>query len=136
MTGAVPRLGLLLAAAAAVAWLALGLRSASLEASGAAVATGPASGLTPARVSRALDELERADDALPRRDPAVLRARLLERTGRRPQALAILRRLVAEEPENSRYWIAVARTARRADPALAARARARLRELSPIATPG
>jgi hypothetical protein len=132
---AAARAGLLMAAAAAIAWLAIGLREARLEAAGSAVATGPASGLTPSRVARAERDLRDADRLTPHRDPAAFRARLLARTRRPAQAVRVLESLVREEPENAVYWLALARTARRVDPALAMRARARLRELSPIGTP-
>ena len=129
----VVRLGLLCAAVAAIAWLGVGLRAARLEASGAAVADAPAGRLAPARVRQALRDLRAADDHTPHRDPALLRARLLARTGRSPEAVAILRRLVDEEPENALHWVALARAARGPE---AERARLRLRELSPVGTPG
>ena len=43
----------------------------------------------------------------------------------------MLRRAVAAEPENLEAWALLARAARTEDPALAARARARQRELAP-----
>jgi len=132
MTAAL-RIALVCAAAAAVAWLGVGLRAARLEASGATVAKAPPGRLAPPRVQRALRDLRAADDHTPHRDPAWLRARLLARTGHRAQAAAILRRLVEEEPENAVYQLELARTARGNE---AARARARLRELNPIGTPG
>ena len=133
---ALARAGLVLAAAAAMAWLAMGLRETRLEAAGSAVATGPQSGLTPPRVARAQRDLRDADRLTPHHDPAAFRARLLVRTGRPAQAVRVLQSLVREEPENANYWLALARAAQRVDPPLAARARARLRALSPIGTPG
>ena len=133
---AVVRGGLLAASVAAIAWLAIGLREARLEAAGSAVATGPATGLTPARVARADHDLRQADRLTPHHDPAAFRARLLLRTGRPAQAVRILESLVREEPDNANYWLALERAAGRVDRRLAARARARVRELSPIGAPG
>lgn len=130
------RAGLVLAAAAVVVWLGIGLREARLEGAGTAVATGPDSGLTASRVARAERDLRDADRLTPHHDPAALRARLLLRTGRPEAATRILRSLVREEPENATYWLALAAAARRADPALAARARARVLQLSPVGVPG
>jgi hypothetical protein len=130
------RAGLLAAALAAIAWLAIGLREARLEASGRAVATGPASGLTAARVADADRDLRDADGLTPHHDPVALRARLLLRTGHPARAVALLRSLVREEPENADYWLALAVAARRVDPGLSARARTRVRALSPVGTPG
>jgi hypothetical protein len=132
----VARAGLVLAAAGVIAWLAIGLREARLEASGSAVATGPASGLTPARVARADRDLRDADRLTPHQDPAAFRARLLFRTGHPAQAVRIFQSLVRAQPENANYWLALAIAARRVDPPLAARARAKVRELSPVGTPG
>lgn len=132
----IARAGLLVAAAAAIAWLGIGLREARLEANGSAVATGPASGLTPARVTRAERDLRDADRLTPHHDPAAFRARLLARTGRPAEAVRVLQSLVREEPENASYWLALAGAARRVNPPLAARARAKVRELSPVGTPG
>jgi Tetratricopeptide repeat len=132
---AVARAGLLAAAVAAIAWLAIGLREARLEAAGSAVAIGPTTGLTPARVARADDDLRKADRLTPHHDPAAFRARLLARTGRPAQAVRILKSLVHDEPDNASYWFALERAASRMDPRLAARARARVRELSPLGGP-
>jgi hypothetical protein len=133
---AVVRGGLVAAAVAAIAWLGIGLREARLEAAGSAVAIGPTTGLTPARVARADHDLREADRLTPHHDPAVFRARLLARTGRPAQAVRILESLVREEPDNAIYWLALERAASRVDPRAAARARARVRELSPIGGPG
>jgi hypothetical protein len=130
------RAGLLVAAVAAIAWLAIDLHEARLQDAGTAVATGPAKGLTPARVARAERDLRDADGLSAHRDPAALRARLLLRTGHPAQATQILERLVDEEPENAIYWLGLAAAARRVDPPLAARARARIKQLSPVGTPG
>jgi predicted Zn-dependent protease len=131
----VARAALLAAAVAAIAWLAIGLREARLEAFGSAVAIGPTTGLTPARVARAEKDLRDADRLTPHHDPAAFRARLLARTGRRARAVRILESLVRDEPNNAIYWLALERAAARVNPRLAARARARVRELSPIGAP-
>jgi len=53
------------------------------------------------------------------------------RTGDPKGATATFKRLTAKEPENSELWALLARTARDVDPALAQRASAKARELSP-----
>jgi predicted Zn-dependent protease len=99
------------------------------------VAIGTSTGLTPARVARADKDLRDADRLTPHHDPAAFRARLLARTDRPAQAVRILKSLVREEPDNAIYWLALERAAARVNPRLAARARARVRELSPIGGP-
>lgn len=56
---------------------------------------------------------------------------LLARDGRPGAAVAALRRAVAAEPENVEAWALLASAAARQDPALATRARARVRALAP-----
>jgi predicted Zn-dependent protease len=124
---------LAVAALLVVAWLAVGLRTARLEESGAAVAVGPAAGLSPGRVARAQRDLRDASSPFADHDAELYRARLLERTRRPAAAVSILRALVREEPENVLYWEALARAAARVDPVLARQARARVAELNPRA---
>jgi Flp pilus assembly protein TadD len=63
--------------------------------------------------------------------PDLFEGVLLAREGNPRGAVAALRRAVAAEPENVEAWALLASAAARLDPALAARARARVRELAP-----
>ncbi len=129
------RVGLAAAALCAVAWFAVGLREAKLAEPAMAVAVGPASGLSPARTAKADRDLSDAAGLLGHRDPTAFRARLLARTGHPARAIALLRGLVRDEPDNATYWALLARTASGSDPSLAASARARLLVLDPRGTP-
>ena len=130
------RIGLVAAAAAAIAWLAIGVRAAHLAAEGHAVAAAPGrAALAPSVVSRAERELRDAERLVDDRDAAADRASLLARAGRPAAATALARRLTREEPDNVGYWLLLARVARRADPALARVAAARALELRPDVGP-
>jgi len=78
------------------------------------------------------DDLVRTDRRLnPDRRPDLYEAVVLGRSGRTREAIAVLERTVAAEPENLEAWALLAGAAKTEDPALAARARARQRELAP-----
>jgi hypothetical protein len=112
-------------------WLAVQERAAQAESELDAIAFGPGGALGPDSVARA-EELLRADRRLnPDRRPDLYEAVVLGRAGRTREAIAVLRRTVAAEPENLEAWALLARAARAEEPALAARARARQRELAP-----
>jgi predicted Zn-dependent protease len=127
------RAALLIAAAAAVAWLANGLHHARLQERAQAIAARDPAKLNPADVRRAVGLFERARRGNPDRTPALQEAGLLARVGRQPEAIALLRELVRAEPENVSAWALLAVAAKQHDPALAAQARARARELAPPA---
>src|SRR5215210_472227 len=112
-------------------WLAVQERAARAESELEAIAFDPGGALGPGTVARA-EALLRTDRRLnPDRRPDLYEAVVLGRAGRTPEAVAVLRRAVAAEPENLEAWALLARAARTEDPALAARARARQRELAP-----
>jgi predicted Zn-dependent protease len=81
--------------------------------------------------TRSEGDLRRAASLTPDKSPTLTRAKLLARRGRRGEAVALVLGLTRDEPENAEYWAALAQLAARDRPALAARARARLRELVP-----
>ena len=115
----------------AAGWLVVQERAAHAERELNAIAFGPGGTLDEATVARAGDLL-RADRRLnPDRRPDLYEAVVLGRAGRTREAIAVLRRAVAAEPENLEAWALLARAAGSEDPALAARARARQRELAP-----
>ena len=118
-------------ALAAGGWLAVQEHAAHAERDLEAIAFDPGGALSPSAVARA-EDLLRSDRRLnPDRRPDLYEAVVLGRAGRGREAIAVLRRTVAAEPENLEAWALLARAARTDDPALAARARARQRELAP-----
>jgi hypothetical protein len=122
---------IVLLALAAGGWLGVQERAAHAEQELEAIAFDPGRTLETGAVARA-EDLLRADRRLnPDRRPDLYEAVVLGRAGRTPEAIAVLRRTVAAEPENLEAWALLARAARTEDPALAARARARQRELAP-----
>ena len=80
------------------------------------------------RAARLIGRMERWN---PDRRPEQLRGLLAYRAGDLRRATAIFGRVAREEPENLQAWAQLARAAERYDPSLAARARARARELAP-----
>jgi predicted Zn-dependent protease len=119
-------------AVAVIAWLAVGLRNARLEADGARLI-----GDTPARASRAdlaeaRDSYSRARDLSADSGPEVREAGLANFSGRPREAVDLLEDVVRREPENFDAWLLLASAAARVDPPLAARARARARSLNPL----
>jgi hypothetical protein len=126
------RTALVLLALAAGGWLAVQERAAHAQKELDAIAFGP-----PAK-ERGAAELTRARPLLranrrlnPDLRPDLDEAILLGRAGRDADAVAVLRRTVAAEPEYLEAWALLARAAQKVDPALAARARDRLRVLAP-----
>ena len=125
------RVLLVLLALLAGGWLVVQERAARAENELEAIAFDPGGALAPATVART-EDLLRADRRLnPDRRPDLYEAVVLGRAGRTREAIAVLRRTVAAEPQNLEAWALLARAARSEDPALAARARARQRELAP-----
>ena len=125
------RVLLVLLALLAGGWLAVQERAARAEGELEAIAFRPGGALEAASVARA-EDLVRTDRRLnPDRRPDLYEAVVLGRAGRTREAIALLRRTVDAEPENLEAWALLARAARTEDPALAARARARQRELAP-----
>jgi hypothetical protein len=87
--------------------------------------------LGPADLRRA-DDLERQAGRLtPGERRVLVLANVRLRGGDAKGALALARGATRREPENAEAWLAVARAAREADPALAKTALQRLRELVP-----
>ena len=125
------RVLLVLLALLAGGWLVVQERAARAENELEAIAFDPGGALAPATVARA-EDLLRTDRRLnPDRRPDLYEAVVLGRANRTREAIAVLRRTVAAESENLEAWALLARAARTEDPALAARARARQRELAP-----
>lgn len=126
----ISRLVLMILAAAALAWCILGLRATHLENSAGNALRGLGD-KSPQHIARARWLLHRAADLSSDRQPEIRELQLLLLAGRAREALALSRRLAAAEPGNGIAWLGVAAAAERLDPRLAARARDRLRRLSP-----
>lgn len=129
------RVALAVAAVAMLGWLAVGLWAARLAVDGEQVARSAARVTPGPRTSTALHRLRRAARLTPDDDPDADRAWLLHRLHRDGAAIALLERLVREQPRDAAYWADLARVSARTRPALARRARARLRELVPSVAP-
>lgn len=123
------------AAVAAAIWIGFGLNSVLLERSAARAGFTSSESLTPAKTAHVIDLLERARAHNPDSRPTVDEAALLARVGRKRTAVALLRDVVDKEPDNFTAWRSLAEVAAGVDPALAARAGARARELNPPVAP-
>lgn len=125
------RLGLVVGAAIAIAWLILGLRAVHLERAG--VAEGLAShGRDAAALSRARGLLHEAERLTPDRQPQLLELQLLIFADRPREALVVAQRVTRAEPDNLEVWSLVLGLARRLhQPGLGDVARNHVRTLSP-----
>ena len=117
---------------AVIAWLALGLRNARLEADGARLIGDSPADTSPAHLAEARDDYQRAEKLSADTAPAVRVAGLENFTGHPREALEGLRDVVRREPDNFDAWLLMSSVAADIDPPLAARARARARELNPL----
>ena len=119
----IARAGIVVAALLVAVWLASGLRPVRDEAAGLAAAR--------TDTGRAYELLERAAQRTRSTGPDVRLAQLDAFTERPDRAVRRLKSVVRREPENHEAWALLAQTARTVEPALAARAMARARALSP-----
>jgi hypothetical protein len=128
----IARAALALLVVAVLAWLVLGLRNARLEADGAALIGSTPAKASPADLAKARDAYRRATKLNAGSGPDVRLAGLANFTGHPREAVARLLDVVSREPENFDAWFLLSSVAPRVDPTLAARARARARELNPL----
>jgi cytochrome c-type biogenesis protein CcmH/NrfG len=119
------RVFLVAVAALAGLWLVQSLGPVRDQKAGLAAVTGKDG------VDRAYRLLEDAAAHTRSTAPELNLAQLDAFTKQPARAIPRLRAVVAREPKNYEAWVLLAQTARTVDPALAARARARARELSP-----
>jgi len=125
------RVFLMVAAVAAIAWLSTGLRAAREENRASAI-VGDSSLPLGTRANRSSRLFERARRFNADTRPILLEAGVLRFVeAQRPRAVRLIRQVLQREPENVYAWNLLARVTERADPALAARARARVQALSP-----
>lgn len=119
----IARAGIVVAALLVAVWLASGLRPVRDEAAGLAAVRSD--------TGRAYELLERAAQRTRSTGPDVRLAQLDAFTERPDRAVRRLKSVVRREPENHEAWVLLAQNARTVEPALAARAMARARALSP-----
>jgi predicted Zn-dependent protease len=121
------RIALVVLALAAAGWLAAAYPGARDEARARALLQRPVAQLTPAERARALKLLEAARRARPDGAVIVQEASLLFQTGRRAQAVALLRPHLRREPDDVAGWTVLAL----ADPRFAAEAHRQQQRLAP-----
>ncbi len=127
-TSLLARLALLGLCLAVAAFLAVGLRAARAESGAREIAvqsTGRAGD------ERALEAFRDARRLNPDTGPELAEAALLSLRRRYREAIAILERVVREEPQNADAWMLLAGASRQADPARAVAAEHELRRLKP-----
>jgi tetratricopeptide (TPR) repeat protein len=130
VTSALVRTTLAIVALLAGAWLVLGVRALDLEAD---ATTAGSRTLTPDEVRGAQDSLQRARLLSVDKEPLLKEGLLLFAAGRREEGLALLERVVAEEPDNLDAWVALYPVySASGDPRRAAQALRRVSSLNPL----
>lgn len=109
MASRIRRAGLLAFAVVMMAWFGLLLRQSHDTNRAAALVSGGAR-LAPAQAARARALLDSAGQLNPDRHVDVLRAELYRDQGQLAKARAVLKRVIAAEPENLEAWIWLARS--------------------------
>ena len=92
------------------AWFAVGIRQAQDTDHATSIIASPAP-LTSAQAAHARSLLDSATFLNPDQEVAVLKADVVARQGDRQRAVAMLMKIVHEEPQNIDAWQAIARTA-------------------------
>lgn len=128
--GRTERIALAVIALVAIGWLANGYRAAHLEARGSAALARPHQA-APTRVENASRLFRAARAFNPDTRPMLLEAGGRVFVGPHSVAVKLLRQIVAREPRNVAAWVLLADLQQLSNPAEAARARARVRALSP-----
>jgi plasmid stability protein len=123
------RIALVAVAAACALWFAAELRPVRDRQAALAIVAQPR--LTPAQLDRAEALLTRAAAHTRSTEPDLRLAQLLAFEHQPERAMRIAQGIVEREPRNFDAWLLLSQTARPVDPALAARAAQRYRQLSP-----
>jgi hypothetical protein len=130
VNSAATRFALVTIALLAGAWLALGVRALDLESD---ATTERSRTVTPDPVSRAQDSLQRARFMSVDKAPLLNEGLLLFAAGRRTEGLALVERVVEEEPDNLDAWVALYPIySTSGDPKGAAHALRRVSALNPL----
>lgn len=120
------RAALAVLALACSGWLAISLRNERLQVSGIKLLAEQ-----PPRVDTAFDDFRKASLLSASQQPELFEASVYFLKGERPRAIAMLRGLLAEEPDNRTGWLLLGNWLRATgDPDGAGRAYARARELN------
>jgi Tfp pilus assembly protein PilF len=122
---AIGRIGVVLAAVVAIAWLGLMERDARLQARGL-------SHVQARQTAQADSDLRRAGFLNPDSTPDLSRALVLFGDGHTARAQAMLESVIQREPQNVSAWGELLVVSRRSDPATARRATAVLTRLDPL----
>lgn len=117
-------------AVAACAWFVIGVIQADNQSRATALIQGGGTP-TPAQTSQIQHWLDTAGTLNPDRNIDLLRAQAEVRAGQSVKALAVMKRVVREEPRNADAWIVLGFAAQEPDPALARFAHAKVLELAP-----
>jgi hypothetical protein len=131
---AVTRIALATIALLVGAWLALGYRALDLESEAEMVSSGPRGGpVTPGELRRVQTSLQRARFLSVDKAPLLNEGLLLFALRRREEGLALVERVVEEEPDNLDAWVALYPLySTSGDPKRAARALRRVSALNPL----
>lgn len=135
MASVLTRCALVAVALLAGVWLVLGVRALNLQSEAESVRSGSQSAaLTPDDVNRARSLLRRARLLSVDKSPLLNEGILVFATGRREEGVAILKRVVAQEPDNLEAWIVLYNIySRLSDSKDARKALHRVRALNPLA---
>jgi tetratricopeptide (TPR) repeat protein len=125
------RIGVVLVALPAIAWLALSYSGTRVIHDAQVVASAPHP--TPAQIDAAIAEVRGSRPLDPSRTEALSYAAVLEiRAGRLDKARALYEQIVRREPETAEAWLLLAQLSQKSDPARAAAARAQVHRLDPL----
>jgi predicted Zn-dependent protease len=128
------RVGLVVLAAAAIAWLGAGVAASHAQDDlGRLVAT--TAHPDRADLARAAALRRDAERRVPGRRPSLLEATLLLQARDHAAAARLLEDVLADEPDNAEAWLLLAQADRDRDPARARHAMARVRALAPDVPP-
>jgi predicted Zn-dependent protease len=127
------RIALVALAAAAVAWLALGLDASRAQDELRALVT-DTERPTREQIARAT-ELRRSAERTPGTRAALMEATLRLKGDDTAGARRLLEQVVEDEPDNGEAWLLLARATEQSDPARSEAAMARVRELAPRVPP-
>ena len=124
------RVSLIVAALAACAWFALGIRS-SHDADKVGSLVGQASSISPAQARADYRMIDDAEVLNPDQSLELLRSEVALHSGQHSYALAVAKRIVAREPSNPNGWLALEVVSDKFAPALNRLAQLKLAQLVP-----
>jgi hypothetical protein len=129
------RIAVVLVSLAAAGWLANAYPGTRAEEQAREIQPAAGEALTPAQLRRSIELLQDARRGRPDGDIIPRLAGLELTAGNTDAAVALVRPLVAREPENVTAWAVLALALQSTDPAAAEQAQSRRRELAPPVEP-